>query len=148
MIAPTSTPAQYTHGAARSLQDLVKQATVLGLAVLLPICAACSILGRTDIARGLAVGLLLGILNSMLLAQRLDRMISGAEGVERLKKVFRANRALRFTLVLGGSAAATQVRGLHMLAVVCGLAFFFVLSSVIYSRGVLRRWQLEEGQRA
>jgi hypothetical protein len=116
--------------------------------VLFPVCATYSFLGRFDIAKGLAVGLLLGILNSLLLAQRLDRMISGAEGVERLKKVFRVNRAVRFALVLGGSAAATQVRGLHMMALVIGLAFFFVVSTVIYARGVLRRWQMEEGQRA
>jgi hypothetical protein len=75
-------------------------------------------------------------------------MISGAEGPERLKQVFRANRALRFALVLGGAAVATQVRGLHVLALVAGLGFFFIVSVVTYSRGVLQIWRSEEERRA
>ncbi len=147
LIAPVSS-ADARPRVGLSLQALVGRSAIVGMVIAGPVCLACVAMGRHDIAKGLVAGLLLGILNSLLLAQRLDRMISGVEGVERLNKVFGANRALRFTLVLGCSALATQIRGLHIVALVLGLGFFFVISTVVYSRGVLRRWRLEEGQAA
>ena len=147
MIALTSSPMTRPR-AALSLQGLVGRAAALGFATMAPLCLVCAIVGRYDIAKGLALGTLLGILNSLLLAQRLDRMISGAEGVERLRKVFGANRALRFTIVLGAAAAATRVHGLHLAGLVAGLGFFFVVSGIVYSRGVLRCWRDEEEHRA
>ena len=147
MIALTSSLAP-RPGAALSLQALVRRAAVVGVAGAVPVCTLCMLVGRHDMAKGLAVGVLLGILNSLLLAQRLDRIISGAEGVDRLKAIFRSNRALRFTLVLGGAAAATRVQGLHVAGLVGGLGFFFVVSGVVYSRGVLQCWRSEEEQGA
>jgi len=135
-------------GALPSLRSLVTRSALLGGAALLPAAGLCVAVERLDIARGLAVGLILGILNSLLLAQHLDHMISGAAGVDRLRQSFRTNRNLRFGLVLGCSAVATQAKGIHMAGLVMGLAFFFALSTVVYCRGVLRRWQLEEGQAA
>lgn len=137
-----------SSGALPSLRGLVTRSALLGGAALLPAVDLCIAAGRLDIARGLAVGLILGVLNSLLLAQHLDRMISGATGVDRLRRSFRTNRNLRFALVLGCSAMATQARGIHMVGLVVGLAFFFALSTVVYCRGVLQRWQREEGQAA
>jgi hypothetical protein len=126
------------------LRPLAISGGALTAVVLLPLSVAFAAAGRPDVARGLLLGLLLGLLNSLLLARKLDRAIAGREAWQALNATMPRNMLARF-LVLGAVAAvAARTPGIHIAAMVGGLALCLLVSLVYAAWAVLMRWRKED----
>lgn len=127
------------------LRPLVISGAMLTSVVLLPLVLACALAGHMDVARGLLLGFLVGLLNSFLLARKLDRVRTGRDPLHALKGMLRRNMLVRFTLIFAIGAAASLVPGIHLLGMAGGIAAYLIISLAYFSWVVVRYCRKEGG---
>lgn len=128
-----------------TLRPLVMSSGLAAALLLLPFIILLAVLGHPDMVRGLLLGLAAGMLNSLLLARKLDRVIDGRDPWQTLTRAMPRNMMMRFSLVvlLGFFAALTP--DVHLLGMVAGLGVSMIVGLVYASRSVVRRWREEDG---
>ena len=126
------------------LRPLAISGGALTAVALVPLIVAFAAAGRPDVARGLLLGLLLGLLNSLLLARKLDRVIDGREAWQSLGSTMPRNMLARFMVIGTVAAVAARTPGIHVVAMVGGLALYLLLGLVYAAWAVLMRWRKED----
>lgn len=130
------------------LRRMVMRGGGLAAAALLPFVLAFALVGRADVGRGLLLGFLVGLLNSLLLARKLDRVIDGREAWQTLSRTMPRNMLARFALIFAIGAAASRVHGIHLAGLAGGLALYLVLTFAYCAWAVASRWRKEDGSPA
>jgi predicted membrane chloride channel (bestrophin family) len=126
------------------LRPLVISSGMLATLALAPAMLALALTGHADVARGLLLGVAVGLLNSFLLARKLDRMIEGREAWQSLTRTLQRNMLLRFALIFAIGAASAQVPGIHLVGMAAGIGAYLVISLIYFSWAVLRYWKEED----
>lgn len=127
---------------------MVMQGGGLAAAALLPLVLATALLGHADLGRGLLLGFIVGLLNSLLLARKLDRVIDGRDPWQTLSRTMPRNMLVRFTLIFTIGAAASRVPQLNLAGMAAGLALYLVLTFAYCAWSVAARWKKEDGSPA
>lgn len=127
-----------------ALRPLVISGGTLAFVALLPLVLAFALAGHSDVARGLLLGFAIGLLNSFLLAHKLDRIRNGRDPLHALTKVLRRNMLVRFALIFAIGGAASRVPGIHLLGMMSGIGVYLVIS-LIYCSWVVIRYCGKEG---
>lgn len=127
------------------LRPLVISGGMLAIVALLPLVLACALAGHMDVARGLLLGFVVGLLNSFLLARKLDRVRDGRDPLHALNGMLRRNMLVRFTLIFAIGAAASLVPGIHLLGMAGGIAAYLIISLAYFSWVVVRYCRKEGG---
>lgn len=127
------------------LRPLAITGGAISLPVLLPLMAVFASAGRPDVVRGLLLGLAVGLLNNLLLARKLDRVIDGRDPWQNLNAAMSRNMMLRFALILAVCVAATRVHGINAAAIAGGLGLCLVAGIMYASWTVRRQWMKEDG---
>lgn len=127
------------------LRPLVIAGGALAATLLLPLVLAFALTGHPDVVRGLLLGLVVGLLNNLILARKLDRVIEGREAWQTLTRTMPRNMLLRFTLIFVIGAAAARVHGVNVAGIAAGLGLCLVVG-IAYSAWTVRvRWKKEDG---
>ena len=126
------------------LRPLAIASGMLVTIVLVPVVLALALMGHADVARGILLGVAVGLLNTFLLARKLDRMIEGREAWQSLTRSLQRNMLLRFALIFGIGAAAAQVPGIHLVGMAAGIGTYLAISLIYSSWAVLRYWRKED----
>jgi hypothetical protein len=126
------------------LRPLAISGGALTAVVLVPLIVACAAAGRPDVARGLLLGLMVGLLNSLLLARKLDRVSDGREAWQSLGSTMPRNVLARFMVIGAVAALAARTPGIHVAAMVGGLALCLLIGLVYAAWAVLMRWRKED----
>lgn len=132
-------------GRGTELRPLVFSGGALAAAALLPLVAAFGFTGHADVVRGLLLGLVVGLLNNLLLARKLDRAITGREAWQALPSAMPRNMLLRFALIFAIGAVAARAHTINVAAMAGGLGLCLVIGIVYSSWAVLARWRKEDG---
>jgi len=126
------------------LRSLVISGGGLAALALSPFMVAFGVAGRPDVVRGLLLGLAVGLLNSFLLARKLDRVAAGRDPWQTLPAAMSRNMMLRFALILIIGAAATRAHGINVAAMAGGIALYLVLGLCFSARAILTQWNKED----
>ncbi len=127
------------------LRSLAVSGGVVATAAHTPFIVAFAVAGHPDVVRGLLLGLVVGMLNSFLLARKLDRTLGGREPWQGLSKTMPRNMLARFALIIVIVVAASRANGINVAALACGIALYFIVSLVYMSRAIATRWKKEDG---
>lgn len=127
---------------------MVMRGGALSAAALLPLVLAFALLGWPDVARGLLLGFVVGLLNGLLLARKLDRVIDGRDPWQTLSRTMPRNMLLRFSLIFAIGALASRVPELNLVGLAGGLGLYMVLSFGYAAWAVAARWRKEDGSPA
>lgn len=130
-------------GRSMPLRPLVLAGGTLAMVILLPLAIAATVMGHADVARGLLLGCAIGLLNSFLLARKLDRVRDGHDPWEALTKIMRRNMIVRFSLIFAIGAAASYVPGIHLVGMVGGVGAYLVISLIYFTWAVARYYKKE-----
>jgi len=128
-----------------ALRPLVISGGGLAFAAALPPMLAFGLAGRPDVVRGIALGLVVGLLNSLLLARKLDRAIDGRDPWYALQRTMPRNMLLRFAVIGVVCAAAARTPGIHVAGLVGGLGLSLVVGIFWAAWAVAARWRKEDG---
>jgi len=126
------------------LRSLVISGGGLAALALSPFMVAFGLAGRPDVVRGLVLGLVVGLLNSFLLARKLDRVADGRDPWQTLSATMPRNMMMRFALVLVVGVAAARAPGINAVAMAGGIALYLVLGLCFSARAVLAQWNKED----
>jgi len=126
------------------LRSLVISGGGLAALALSPFMVAFGVAGRPDVVRGLLLGHVVGLLNSFLLARKLDRVADGRDAWQTLPAAMSRNMMLRFALILAIGFAATRAPGINVAAMAGGIALYLVLGLCFSARAVLAQWNKED----
>jgi hypothetical protein len=118
------------------LRSLVIACALLAFGTGLPVVVVLVLLGHVDVARGVFLGLLVGLANSLLLARKFGRVIDGRDPWQSLKGIMRRNMLLRFALIVASGAVAAHTPGVSVTGMAGGIVLYLVVS-VIYSSGAV-----------
>ncbi len=127
------------------LRPLVIAGGAISLALSTPLLVAFAVSGRPDVVRGLLLGLAVGLLNNLLLARKLDRVIDGREPWQRLRTTMPRNMLLRFSLIFAIGAAAAYAHGINLAGLAGGVGLCLVVGIIYSSWTVRERWRKEDG---
>lgn len=127
------------------LRPLAITGGAITMPVFLPLMAVFASAGRPDLVRGLLLGLAVGLLNNLLLARKLDRVIDGRDPWQNLNAAMPRNMMLRFALILTVCIAAARTPGISVAALAGGLGLSLVAHIVYVSWTVRKQWMKEDG---
>jgi len=127
------------------LRQLVVSSGMVAAALLLPFVILFALLGHPDVVRGLLLGLVAGLFNSLLLARKLDRAIDGRDPWQNLTRTMPRNMLTRFALILVLGLIGVRLSHVNLAGMIAGLSLCMVVGAVYSVRRVSVRWKQEDG---
>ncbi|HZS93002.1 MAG TPA: ATP synthase subunit I [Chloroflexota bacterium] len=128
-----------------ALRPLVITGGAVATALLLPVVIIFILTDHPEVVRGLLLGLVTGLLNNLLLARKLDRVLRGQDAWQSLRLTMPRNMLLRFGLILLIAWAAARTHGINLPAMAAGLGLCLLVGIVYSCWAVLQRWRKEDG---